>query len=631
MCGIAGTYSRSGTLPDREAARRALDRLHHRGPDAGGEWRDASTWFGHRRLSVLDLSTAGHQPMASADGRFVLVFNGEIYNHLELRGQLAPPGGWRGTSDTETLVEAWRTWGIDCLGRLNGMFAFAAWDRVERRLVIVRDRLGVKPLFFRRDADGLAFASRPGALSQLRGGLEMDPQALRDYLELGYVPAPRAWHRGVEKLPPAHYLVADERGTRLVRYWDYRHLSVAAPSALRPAAELVEELDGLVRDAVQCRLLADVPLGAFLSGGVDSALVVAMMQRCGIAQPRTFTIGFNEPQYDESAAAGAIARHLGLTPVMETVGIDSLLDLLPTFVSAFDEPLADPAAFPTLAISRLARRDVTVALTGDGGDELFAGYHYYPLAARLERIRQWPRPARALLATAAGAMPGHRAKLLAGALRQADPVATFHYLRTLTKDYPSLLAPGLAGTTVSSVESFGQSAASFADGLDAAATGMRLDVAHTLPDLYLQKVDVATMAYGLEARCPLTDYRLAEWALRLPVAEHLRGGHTKALLKQVLCRYLPAELVHRPKRGFTVPVSRWLRGPLLDWAAALLHEPVLVDALPLDWAAIRALHGQHVRGERDAFPVLWAVLMLLCFTAHQRGMATPAVAVRRAA
>jgi asparagine synthase (glutamine-hydrolysing) len=611
-----------------------MDRLQRRGPDDAGTWSNSVLRLGHRRLAIIDLSPTGHQPMVSADGRFVIVFNGEIYNHGELRPQLSPPGGWTGSSDTETLLEAYRQWGPGCLERLNGMFAFAIWDNTERRLFVARDRMGVKPLYYSWSDGRFVFASRPSAMTGLLagGGAEIDPQSLRIYLELGYIPAPLSLYRKVRKLAPGHWMSVDARGPRITRYWDYRHISPDASLLKRSEDELVDELDELIRRATRLRLMSDVPLGAFLSGGVDSAYVVAAMKAVGVAAPKAFSIAFKEEDYNEGPAAIAIARHIGVDHVMETLSVRDLLELLPLYVDEFDEPFADSSAFPTMAVARLARRHVTVALTGDAGDELFGGYHYYPLIESLARTRDWPHSVKRLLQATLSRMPMHKAKLLAGALGPSTRVGIFNYLRSFAKDFSPLVEPDVLDRTGSSNDVFERMALGFAPGLTSAEVGMRLDLGLTLADGYLQKVDVATMALSLEARCPFVDYRMVEWSMRLPVEFKLRGRHTKYLLKKGLCRYLPPSFVYRPKRGFGVPVAQWLRGPLRSWAENLLYDDSLVSRLPLEKARLRELFRLHTSGARDAHPLLWAALMLLCYVArHERGTSLPPVASQRAA
>ncbi len=621
-------------LPAPEAFLKCVDKLQRRGPDDSGVWSDRLLRLGHRRLSIVDLSPAGHQPMCSADGRHVIVFNGEIYNHAQLRGQLDPPGGWRGTSDTETLLEAYRAWGTACLNRLNGMFAFAIWDTVEQRIFLARDRMGVKPLYYSWRNGRLVFASRPGALLDLlgAGGTDMDPEAIRIYLELGYIPAPLSFYSHVHKLRPGHFLYVDALGARDTRYWDFRHIAPDSALLRRSEADLIDELDELVRDATRLRLMSDVPVGVFLSGGTDSAYITAAMKSVGGAAPHAFTIGFKERSHDEGPAAARIARHIGARHVIETLSVEDLLELLPTYVEEYDEPLADSSAFPTMAVARLARRQVTVALTGDGADELFGGYHYYPIAERLARISRWPNPSRRLLRGMLGLVPLHRAKLLAGALVPRTPVAIFNYLRSSAKDFGPLVSDTLLQETSSSRDWFERVAAEFPPGLGGADIGTRLDMAFTLVDGYLQKVDVATMAHSLEARNPFLDYRLVEWSMRLPMHFKIRNGQSKYLLKKALCRYLPANLVYRPKQGFGVPAGDWLRGPLKSWSRELIHDKTLMQRVQLDQRRVSALFDLHASGARDAHPVLWAVLMLLCHVAHHdRGFALPPIITRHAA
>lgn len=612
-----------------------MSRLRRRGPDDSGIWCSSQVRLGHRRLAILDLSATGHQPMVASDGRYVIVFNGEIFNHQELRPQLTPRGGWRGTSDTETLLEAYRRWGTACVSRLNGMFAFAIWDNLERRLFLARDRMGVKPLYYSWSNGRFVFASRPSAMTGLlrEGSAQIDPSSLRLFLELGYIPAPHSLYREIRKLPPGHVMLVDARGPQLTRYWDYRHIAPDAALLKRDESQIIDELDELIRSSTRMRMLSDVPLGAFLSGGVDSAYIVAAMKAVGGGAPRAFSIAFTEEQYDEGPAATAIARHLGVDHVVETLSVSDLLTRLPLYVDEFDEPFADSSAFPTIAVAQLARQHVTVALTGDAGDELFGGYHYYPLFERLAQTSRWPSGLKRLVRSTLSAFPSHRAKLLAGALRPDSAIGVYNFLRSLSKDFDALLSEDVLSRTSASSEIFEATAAGFAPGLSHADIGMRLDMSLQLVDGYLQKVDVATMTASLEARCPFIDYRLVEWSMRLPVQFKLGPrGQTKSILKKALCRYLPPEFVYRPKRGFSVPVAQWLRGPLRNWAEELIYDQSLMSRLPLQTERVRQLFALHVSGARDAHPLLWATLMLLCYVArHERGTAVPPLITRHAA
>jgi asparagine synthase (glutamine-hydrolysing) len=595
----------------------AANMLALRGPDDFGSWIDSGIGLAHRRLSIIDVSSGGHQPMLSADGRYVIVYNGEIYNHLEIRKKLERAGArsWLSSSDTETILAAYLAWGPSCLADFHGMFALAIWDTRERVLFAARDRMGVKPFYYHHGASGFAFASRPRVLPYLEPSLskEIDEQALRYFLEAGYVPAPHSIYQEVRKLAPAHYLLLDGKGLRLERYWDYRQIEPETSWVNRNEEELLDELDGLVSRSVASRMISDVPLGAFLSGGIDSSLVVAIMAK-RLSQPvKTFTIGFNEKAYDESSHAQAVAEYLGTEHHCEHLQVDDLIKLLPSFLTEYDEPFFDSSAFPVLAVSRLARQHVTVSLSGDGGDELFGGYHYYRIAQQLDRFFNLPAAARLGIAALVGRLPQHRFKLLSGALRQPDRAAAFAFSRSIAKDFGGVLNPALISRTQSINALFTSASQSFPKGLHPSEQGMRLDAFYTLPDDYLQKVDVASMAFSLESRDPLLDQDLVEWAMKLPIEWKLRGGVNKYLLRKLAYRYVPREILDRPKMGFGVPIDSWLRGPLFPWAEERLHDKGLFGRLPLDQAAVLKLWKMHQSGARNVHPLLWAILMFLNF------------------
>lgn len=617
MCGIVGLLApglQSGAA--EPTLLRAAESLQSRGPDDAGVWVEDGIGFAHRRLAVLDLSPAGHQPMSSDDGRLVIVFNGEIYNFMELRNEIYPEGhGWRSNSDTEVVLAAYRKWGKDCLSRFNGMFAFAIWDRDSKTLFAARDRMGVKPFYYHHSSARFAFASRPRALFRLCHGLseDIDEQALRFYLEAGYVPAPHSIHREIRQLPPGHWLTLRDHELSVGRYWDFRHIPPEERWVDRREEDLLDELDELVSDAVRLRMVSDVPIGAFLSGGIDSSLVVAMMARHSASSVKTFTIGFDEQAYDESFHAAAVAKHLSTDHHCEQLRVDDLLELMPTFVDQYDEPFFDSSAFPTMAVSRLARKFVTVSLSGDGGDELFGGYHYYQIAQRLSPFLRLPRSVRSLAASAVGAFPSHRLKLLAGALSQESDTSIFAFSRSIAKDFSTLLVDDVICRTVGIHELFAETARGFPEGLSAAEIGMRLDASLTLPSDYLQKVDVGSMAFSLESREPLLDYTLVEWAMRLPLSWKLRGGTNKYLLRKLAYRYVPAAILDRPKQGFGVPIDRWLRGPLRGWAEDLIRDDKQYELLKLKKRDLQELFKLHLSTGRNAHPLLWASLVLQQF------------------
>ena len=648
MCGIAGFLADpSRALALEQIAGRMGNAIAHRGPDDSGEWADheAGVALAHRRLSIVDLSPAGHQPMISACGRLVLAFNGEIYNHAELRAALeaegaAPP--WRGHSDTEVLLAAIARWGVErTLIASVGMFALALWDRGERSLVLARDRLGEKPLYYGAARNTVLFASEPAALEahpDFDG--EIDRGAIALLLRHNYIPAPHSIYRHIRKLPPASWLVA-RHGRPLDeprRYWQ-------PPRGGRggfegSAEEAVERLDEALRRSLRGQMMADVPLGAFLSGGIDSSTVVALMQDLSPRPVMTFSIGFGEQAYDEAPHARAVARHLGTDHHELYVSEADMLGVVPRLAQIYSEPFADSSQIPTLLVSQMARRHVTVALSGDGGDELFSGYTRYDQLARLARaLRLVPAPARRGLAGAIGSLPAERwdrllrlvpralltgerrhlgDKLLKGAdvLRQRDVGQIYRALVSLWHR-PEQLVPG-AHEPATAFATLG--APSGWD--DPIRRAMDLDLVTYLPDDILAKVDRASMAVGLETRVPLLDHRIVELAADLPLDHLRRNGRTKWPLRQLLYRHLPETLVERPKMGFGVPLETWLRGPLRDWAEALIDERRLTSEGYLDPAPIRRAWREHLSGDRNLQYRLWTVLMLQSWLETRRPRAT---------
>lgn len=629
MCGIAGAWS-----PQARDSRAGLDALGrrmgqaiaHRGPDDSGTWGDeaAGLVLSHRRLSIVDRGPDGHQPMASANGRWVIAFNGEIYNHAPLRAELAGLGhGFKGHSDTEVLLAAIAQWGVQAaLQRGNGMLALAAWDRQERVLWLARDRVGKKPLYYGWSSDGtLLFGSELAALRAhpgLRG--EVNPDALALLLRLGYIPAPHSILQGVHKLPAGHLLRLDEAALRAGDlphaniWWDARQSQQAAIARGFHGSEdeALDALDALLRDAVGLRMQADVPLGAFLSGGTDSALVTALMQAQSGQPVRSFAIGFGNSGHDESVQASAVARHLGTAHTTLHADGHAALDLVPDMARLFDEPFADSSQLPTALLCRLARQHVTVALSGDGGDELFFGYGRYLRALRNEaRLARLPRP---LLARLAGD-PGEQSRLGGLAAARAELAATslqqVALQRVLRWRHPERVVRG-ARRLATAYDAPG----ALLDNGSAGDQLMAMDFACYLPEDILTKVDRTSMAVALEARAPLLDWRVAEFAWSLPMELKYRGGQLKYLPRRLLERYLPASLAHRPKSGFGAPVGDWLRGPLRDWAEAQLDERRLREEGHFEPAPIRALWKEFQAGQRKWHTHLWGVLMFQAWREH---------------
>lgn len=631
MCGITGFWNGPRGFQGCHLGA-MVEELAHRGPDDRGHWTDpaAGIALGHRRLSIIDLSAAGHQPMASPSGRFVAIYNGEIYNHRDLRADLeqgdAAPS-WRGHSDTETLLAGFDRWGIvPTLKRLNGMFAMAVWDRRAQRLTLARDRLGEKPLYYGRSNNTFLFGSELKALTAHPDFTrELDHSVLVEFLRLGYVPAPCAIWNGIAKLLPGCYLEVSEAGEEIgpaTPYWDFA--AIAASSAANPlpeGADLVDQLEMLLSDAVGRRMEADVPLGAFLSGGIDSSTVVALMQAQASNPVRTFTIGFHETAYSEAEHARAVAQHLGTEHTELLVTADDALALVPRLPDIWDEPFADSSQIPTYLVSALTREHVTVSLSGDGGDELFGGYYRYLLGMQLHRLsRRLPGamrkgaarlvglPTVAATVAAASHMLPRRVRPLAvrerlhkvGRVLQADTGEAMYRSLVAGIEYPEdlvLQAGNHPNCSMPSTPPFP----------DFRQQMMYLDTLTYLPDDILQKLDRASMAASLETRAPFLDHRVVEFAWKLPMSAKIRGSAGKHILKQVLYRHVPPSLFERQKAGFGLPLAQWLDGPLRRWADSLLDSDRLRSEGVLDPQGVARLR-RRVRGGANV-QGLWAILM----------------------
>jgi asparagine synthase (glutamine-hydrolysing) len=657
MCGFAGFvgFAQLRAESVRDVAIRMGAAIAHRGPDDIGVWRDddAEIALVHRRLSILDLSAAGHQPMLSASGRYVIAFNGEIYNHLELRaaleaGSQSPPA-WRGHSDTETLLAGIERWGVeDTLKRSVGMFALAVWDRRERALYLARDRAGEKPLYYGWQRGVLLFGSELKALKPHPAFVgEINRDAIASQMRLSYIPAPHSIYQGVFKLLPGHLLKIDGRRgapsinqlqtVRSTPYWSFPSV-VEHGLRTRSAAsehELISSLEGLLRDAVRQQMVADVPLGAFLSGGVDSSTVVALMQAQSARPVKTFTIGFDEEAYNEAEHAKQVARHLGTDHTELYVTPEQALGVIPRLPAIYDEPFSDPSQIPTFLVAELTRRHVTVSLSGDAGDELFGGYNRYTLAAKLwGKLAPFPPNLRRYLARALTSvspaawsrMLGPIQPVLPAPFRAANPGQLLHKgaavlaCRSLDDLYLKLVShwddPASIVLQAQEPHTAVHDGANDFAGVDGVERMMALDFVTYLPDDILVKVDRAAMAVSLETRVPFLDHRVVEFASQLPLAMKLRDGQGKWLLRQVLYKYVPKGLIDRPKMGFGVPIDSWLRGPLRDWAEALLDEPRLRRQGFLEPMPIRTKWQEHVSGKRNWQYHLWDVLMFQAWLAQ---------------
>lgn len=626
MCGLAGLWVRGGQMPApalTATAEAMAATLWRRGPDSADCWSDseAGIALAHRRLAVVDLSAAGAQPMHSACGRYVLTYNGEIYNHAALRRELESEGArdWRGHSDTEVLLALIVRHGLAAaLGRCVGAFALALWDRQERRLLLARDRLGEKPLYYGWSEGRVLFASELKALQAVPGfSPRIDPGALALFLRSNCIGAPHSIFARVHKVRPGHVVTLDlsaEGAGDSRAYWSLEEV-IARPTATMDAGEAEGALEALLLDAVGQQVLADVPVGAFLSGGIDSSLVTALMCRVSAERVRTFTIGFDSAGFDEAPHARAVAAHLGTDHTEIYLDAAQVRDEIPALADVYDEPFADSSQLPTLLVSRLARQHVTVALSGDAGDELFCGYNRYQVSpAMWNAMRAMPAPLRRMLAGAIAAVPprqwdrlgpvpqfGAKLNKVAGMLRGDLSLRSIY--RASSEEWLGGV-PLLAGPDTGSLV---DGMAPLRDSAEEAM--MQWDMAGYLTDDILAKVDRAAMASSLEVRVPLLDHRVVELAWSLPLALKKRDGRGKWLLRRILARHVPDALIDRPKAGFAVPVGAWLRGELRDWAEDLLAPTALTASAPLDVAAIRRRWDQHLAGSHDWTGSLWGVLM----------------------
>ncbi len=633
MCGIVGYWDKQGARLD--IVEKMANRMKHRGPDGFGAWIDKSKTLvlAHRRLAIIDLSEAGYQPMVSPCKRFILTFNGEIYNHLELRKELETKGGnfnWQGSSDTETLLAALRHWGLEkTLKKLNGMFAFAMWDNIEKKLYIARDRMGEKPLYYGRNGGTFLFGSELKSFkTHPKWRSEINRDALTLYMRLNYIPSPFSIYKGINKLPPAHFVVIKNGGDTISKpkcYWNLKEIAEKGSANLKQNAEQsIDELNTLLSSSVKAQMQADVPLGVLLSGGYDSTLVAALMQTQSNKPIKTFTIGFHEKSYNEAVHAKAIAKHLGTEHTELYINPKEALSVIPKLATIWDEPFADSSQIPTLLVSELARKYVTVSLTGDGGDELFCGYNRYTEGYQLwNKLHLLPSPIRNFLAASISMLPSNllessqkilpkriqvsrlidRLPKLADVIRYGDEDSYYLNLISNWKNPEEIVING-------------KEPLAFFKNLknDFKLPGLQekmmyLDSTSYLPDDILTKVDRASMAVSLESRVPILDHRVVEFAWKLPMSMKYKDGNSKWALREVLYRYVPRELMERPKMGFSIPIDEWLRGPLQKWAEELLSEKKLREDGFFDPVPIRKMWQEHLSGKGRWHNNLWNVLM----------------------
>lgn len=644
MCGIAGLINLDKSPASPAVLRRMTDVLAHRGPDDEGQWAEGHIGFGHRRLAVVDLSPSGHQPMISHDGRYVLSFNGEIYNHVELRREVEGAGGrsWRGHSDTETLLEAIATWGLErAIEKSIGMFALALWDRRDRKLRLARDRFGEKPLYYGWAGGSFLFASELKAMRRHpRFSNEISRSALHLLAARGYVPAPLSIYEDIFKLQPGCILTTGDRPTRgggkggdvsIARYWSHRDVvAEGLRDPIQREEDALERLEEVLAASIKGQSVADVPVGAFLSGGIDSSTVVALYQKHSARPIRTFSIGFEEAGFNEAGYAGEVARHLGTEHNERYVTAREAQEVIPLLPSMYDEPIGDSSQIPTHLVSKFAREQVTVSLSGDGGDELFGGYNRYFLAAQLwGRMNRLPGALRSWLGASFGKVPPRAwnglVRVLPGqrpqhfGMKAQKVLRTMQHASRLEDIYNSFLDEWtVEGSPVVGANAAPDECAFDFDVGNGASDTVRMmycDSVSYLPDDILCKVDRASMAVSLEIRVPFLDHRVAAVAARIPLQMKIRDGRGKNILRKLLYSHAPEKLFDRPKTGFGIPVSTWIRGPLRDWAEDLLDPRRLREEGYFDAEKVHQRWNQHKQGGVDHVSSLWPILMFQAWKA----------------
>ena len=633
MCGIIGVWGKSA--PDATIVKKMANQLDHRGPDNSGLWIDASDGIAlaHQRLAILDLSPAGEQPMISSCGRFILTYNGEIYNHMDLRQELEKQNAsvlWKGHSDTETLLNALSHWGVEnTLKKINGMFAFAFWDKKKQQLFIARDRMGEKPIYYGQSKNTFFFSSELKALTchpDWQG--EIDRNTLSLYLKYNYVPSPLSIYTNIKKLPPAKFVIIENDGQNVsdpFSYWDLTQIAEGGVNAYHYSfEEACDELENLLRNAIKIRMSADVPLGAFLSGGIDSTTVVAMMQAQSSRPIKTFSIGFRYDTHNEAHYAKTLAKYLGTDHNELYVSQQDALSVIPKLPYIYDEPFSDPSQIPTFLVSQLAKQHVTVSLSGDGGDELFCGYNRYNMGYHVwQKLRAFPPSIRQMVAWLITQPVAYLLDLVQKCIPKRYQVSNLPdlllklslvlkcegddaFYNTLVSNHSYSEAIVIGNIETKNLHSNGENIPNF---LDIREKMMFLDMISYLPDGILTKVDRASMAVSLEARVPLLDHRLVEFAWRIPMKFKSNSGTGKLLLRHVLDRYVPRQLMERPKMGFGIPIEQWLRGSLRDWGEELLKEKRLKEEGFFNTQIVRKMWEGHQRGLRRWHYSLWSILM----------------------
>jgi asparagine synthase (glutamine-hydrolysing) len=615
MCGFLGEVSFSGEFSDRTKFINSSKLLNHRGPDHFDYYtNNKNLQLGFNRLSIFDVSKNGNQPMNSKSGRFTIVFNGAIYNYQSIYEEIKEEFMWRGKSDTEVLLNSWEKWGPECLNKIDGMFSFAVWDNKFEKIYLCRDRVGEKPLYYFKKNSYIAFSSRPKPLIKLLPNIlgKYNFKSIKYYLEAGHFPRSESFFSNINKLEPGCYLEFSKKNCFKKNYWDLRNINKKINN--QSLERNVNELENLLISNLTKFIKSDRPLGFFLSGGIDSSLLVSIASKLNLSKKFTaFNLSFDDSRYDESEDAKSVAKKNNVDLKIKKLSHLDLIKNLDIIYDKFDEPFADPACFPLLEISKFAKSHVDVAITGDGGDELFGGYEYYRISKFFEKFKN---PSFILLITKFLKFfnENHRYSLLYEAAKIEDSVRLFSFLRSYKKDFPSVLSDFEdTNNEISIYSEFQKSLKNLDIKKINVMNFMELDILHVLNDAYLQKSDLSTMANGLECRAPYLNREILEWSSKIPIDQKVKMFEKKIILRRLASKYLPKKIMKKAKKGFEMPIKGWLRDELLDWSRNLIFDKQNYNNLPIEMSKVKAIFHIHQSKKRDCHPYLWSILMLLHF------------------
>jgi asparagine synthase (glutamine-hydrolysing) len=623
MCGFLGHITFDNKLIDKSRLINSVNIIENRGPDNLGVVIESDFGLAFRRLSIIDLSENANQPFLSHDKNYVCVFNGQIYNYLEIYQEIKNDFIWKSKSDTELLLNSWIKWGHNCLNKLDGMFSFAIWDKSTKILYAARDRIGEKPFYYYLDDKNFYFASRPKVIINLLPEIskDYDIQSIRSYLDSGYIPGSRSIYKNIKKLKAGYYLKFSKEDFYTRPYWEIKNFSTDfSLFQNKKENDVIDELEDILVRNLKKRFISDVPLGIFLSSGIDSSLITAIAKKKIKLDSnlKTFSIGFDNRIFDESPNSRKISRFLETDHYERNIDANDLIKLIPNFFKNFDEPFFDSSAFPLMAASQLASEHVKVVLTGDGGDELFGGYNYYLIINLLEKIKYIPDSVKKILAYLLNLIPNYKINLIAETLLKKNLIESFSFVRSIIKKNHNVLSNDVVDNTINMSEIFDKTYSTFNNqAISTAEACMKLDIIYTLNDDYLQKSDLASMSCSLESRSPFLSKEIVEWSAKLPINYKINFFKKKYILKKLLRRYLPDHLINKKKIGFEAPIKHWMNNELHNWTKERVFNKDYYKNLPVDQNSVEKLFISFSRNNPGTHTYLWAILMLLEFNKRQ--------------